>query len=161
MRRCVSLPRSPTIRFRLSPPPLSPSPSGIADPASTVRTALVDVKKTPDSLRDVVPPGGVDMLLVVRFIQRATLLGDSSILRDLVRPGGVVLYSHFSAGVENHPIGHPSHPDDYLQRGELRAVFRGWEILLEDEKAALPDGRPMVNFLARKPAGGGGGGDYM
>lgn len=83
-----------------------------------------------------------------------------------------MLYSHFLEGVQNHPIGHPSHPNDYMERGELRALFTGWEILLEDEEACLPDGRPMVHFLARKPAaampagivapgmapGGGGGG---
>jgi len=72
-------------------------------------------------------------------------------MESFAHAGGLVLYSHFLEGVQHHPIGHPSHPNDYMERGELRALFAGWEVLLDDEEACLPDGRPMVAFLARKP----------
>ena len=65
-----------------------------------------------------------------------------------------MLYSHFLDGVQHHPIGHPSSPNDYLQRGELRSVFCSgdaeFEVLVDDEESTLPDGRPMANFLARR-----------
>ena len=34
-----------------------------------------------------------------------------------------MLFYHFFDGVQYHPIGHPSHPDDILRPGEVGASY--------------------------------------
>lgn len=123
---------------------------GVSD---KLTSSLVDVKKDPDALVNLVrdrTAGGCDLLLVARFFVRPLL----PTLRDIVRPGGCVLFTHFRDGVQSHEIGHPTSPDDIVQRGELPRAFDGWEVLSHDEETCLPDGRPMVTFLAQKPGPG-------
>eukprot|EP01062_Namystynia_karyoxenos_P038147 TRINITY_DN27714_c0_g1_i2.p1 TRINITY_DN27714_c0_g1~~TRINITY_DN27714_c0_g1_i2.p1 ORF type:complete len:360 (+),score=84.44 TRINITY_DN27714_c0_g1_i2:69-1082(+) len=90
------------------------------------------------------PPGLFDLVICVRFLLRSCL----GAIRDAVRPGGFILYSHFIDGVQH--IGTPKSPHHYLQHGELHRVFVGWEIL-KHKRAFLDDGRPLVDFLARRP----------
>ena len=99
--------------------------------------------------------GGVDLVVVSRFFYRPLLRVEPEpnpwAVQSLVAPGGVVFWHHFRAGVESHPLGHPSNPEDIVSQGELQAAFEGWEILLNDETNHLPDGRPMVTFIAQRP----------
>ena len=123
--------------------------------------------------------GGVDLLVISRFFMRVLLqrpppgdaepplFASSSSLSsspppppsrcagwaaaELVAPGGVVFWHHFRDGVQHHPLGHPSSPDDIVRPGELRQAFAGWRVLLDDEEGTLPDGRPMVTFIAQRP----------
>jgi SAM-dependent methyltransferase len=71
--------------------------------------------------------------------------------RELVAPGGLVFWHHFRDGCQRHPLGHPSNDADIVRPGELLAAFQGWRVLLNDEAAFLPDGRPMVTFVAQRP----------
>jgi len=124
--------------------------------------------------------GGVDLLVVSRFFQRALLRdpdkGDTQLqpqplqppsqavqqqqqqqqkqgwaAADLVAPGGVVFWHHFREGVQHHPLGHPSSPDDIVGKGEFSAAFAGWRVLVDDEVGCLPDGRPVATFIAQRP----------
>lgn len=74
--------------------------------------------------------------------------------RELVAPGGVVFWHHFRDGCQRHPLGHPSNDADIVRPGELLEAFEGWAVLLNDEAAFLPDGRPMVTFIAQRPLEG-------
>ena len=117
---------------------------------------------------------GVDLLLVGRFFYRPLLdkgLSDNSAngfslaptsapaaskealltAREMVAPGGLVFWHHFRDGCQHHPLGHPSSDADIVRPGELLDAFAGWEVLLNDEEALLPDGRPMVTFIAQRP----------
>ena len=114
-------------------------------------------------------PSSVDLLLIVRFIHRPLFDAAHEPLVNVIRNGGFVLYSHFVDGVQHSPIGHPKHPDAYLQHGELRRVFCDGSLKLSatntpakaptdvkrlvevvvDEEALLADGRPVANFLAK------------
>ena len=117
---------------------------------------------------------GVDLLVIGRFFYRPLLealsedsangssLVSSSVAskemlltaRELVAPGGLVFWHHFRDGCQHHPLGHPSSDADIVRPGELMEAFAGWEVLLNDEEAFLPDGRPMVTFIAQRPLKG-------
>lgn len=88
-----------------------------------------------------------DLVVCVRFLERALLPG----LAALVAPGGCILYSHFVDGVQL--VGTPKHPSAYLEHGELRRVLGATMEVLLDVEATLSDGRPVVNFVCRRPLG--------
>jgi len=92
-------------------------------------------------------PASVDLVLCVRFLHRPLLKQ----LARYLRPGGVLLYSHFVDGVQL--VGTPKNPAGYLMHGELCevAAAAGLEVTLHRE-VTLDDGRPIVEFLARRPA---------
>eukprot|EP00754_Rhynchopus_humris_P050351 Rhum_TRINITY_DN8916_c0_g2::Rhum_TRINITY_DN8916_c0_g2_i1::g.30584::m.30584 len=87
-------------------------------------------------------------VVVVRFLLRDILRR----IRSSVKPGGYVLYSHFLEGC--HEVGPctPKTEAHYFKRGELEALFseeEGFEVVYAEE-SALPDGRPIIDFLARR-----------
>ena len=91
---------------------------------------------------------GCAFVVVVRFLLRDILRR----IRSSVAPGGYVLYSHFLEGC--HEVGPctPKNESHYFKRGELEALFseeEGFEVVCAEE-SALPDGRPIVDFLARR-----------
>lgn len=101
----------------------------------------------------IVPMEAYDVIVVFNFLHRP-LFQD---IREGVRPGGVVMYETFT---EDQPrYGRPTNPDYLLRRGELRDVFRDWEILDEHESVEpeRPGGPPraVAGIVARKPPGGG------
>ena len=69
-------------------------------------------------------------------------------LRELVAPGGFIVYHTFMKGCEK--FGRPRKAEYLLRVGELREVFSGWEIVADDIEA-ISDGRPTSFFVARKP----------
>jgi len=119
-----------------------------------VQPLLLDVKKDPNGMRklmgDLCASGGVDLVVVSRFFHRPLL--EMNVIKDIITPGGIIFFHHFLDGVQDHPLGHPSSPHDYLLKGELRQSFSGWHVVLEDETTTLADGRPMVTFIAQKPS---------
>eukprot|EP01064_Diplonema_japonicum_P025206 TRINITY_DN3626_c1_g1_i1.p1 TRINITY_DN3626_c1_g1~~TRINITY_DN3626_c1_g1_i1.p1 ORF type:complete len:292 (+),score=31.78 TRINITY_DN3626_c1_g1_i1:54-878(+) len=105
-------------------------------------TINADLKRDPWP----VPPFSVNLVVVVRFLLRETLPG----IKASVAPGGFVLYSHFVDGCQL--IGTPKNPKHYFQHGELEDFFcsdGGFETILNEE-TIISDGRPVVNFLARR-----------
>ena len=92
-------------------------------------------------------PSSLDLILCVRFLHRPLL----SKLARYLRPGGFLLYSHFVDGVQH--VGTPKNPAGYHMHDELLEVARaaGLVVTLHRE-TTLEDGRPIVEFLAQRPA---------
>lgn len=86
-----------------------------------------------------------ELVVMIRFLRRGVL----EIVGEGVEVGGFVVIEHFLTGCE--AFGGPVKKAQMLERGELGRVFgsRGFEVLVEEERG-LPDGRPVVWFLARK-----------
>lgn len=68
-------------------------------------------------------------------------------IKQLIAPGGFVVWQTFSAGCE--AFGSPKNPNYILQPGELAQTFDDFEIIC-DRIEYLPDGRPVASFIARK-----------
>ena len=91
------------------------------------------------------PEKPADIVHIGRFLHRPLL----PILRDqCVAPGGFIVYHTFMVGCEK--FGRPRKPEHLLRKGELRKVFAGWNVLM-DEVRPCSDGRPLSWFAARKP----------
>jgi tellurite methyltransferase len=70
-------------------------------------------------------------------------------LLDAVIPGGMVVYETFTT--ENRRYGRPNNPDFLLQPGELKALFKGWEVIHYYEGTQLNPERAIAQIIARKP----------
>ncbi len=81
-----------------------------------------------DLERDPLPRQCCDLLLCARFLVRHRW----SELREMVRPGGFVMYETFTAAQGTRPSG-PKSPAHLLQPGELLREFAGWRILFSEE----------------------------
>lgn len=90
-------------------------------------------------------PGRAGLVSVFRYLHRPLLPQ----LRELLAPGGFIVYQTFMQGCEK--IGSPRNPRFLLQPGELADAFAGFTILLDDI-CHLQDGRPVSAFIARKPS---------
>jgi tellurite methyltransferase len=88
-----------------------------------------------------------DLIHVCRFINRAVIPS----LVALLRPCGVVVYSHFLQGCENAARGYPKNDSGFFRHGELEGILEAAGLtLLVTQKNHLSDGRPMIHVLARK-----------
>jgi hypothetical protein len=67
-------------------------------------------------------------------------------IKRLLKPGGIIIYQTFMQGCEK--FGSPRNPNFLLKPGELREIFMGAEIWL-DEVEELEDGRPVAAFIAK------------
>eukprot|EP01043_Picozoa_sp_COSAG02_P018047 COSAG02_NODE_832_length_16660_cov_16.228006_10_plen_980_part_00 len=91
------------------------------------------------------PAKPADIVHIGRFLHRPLL----PVLRDhCVAPGGFIIYHTFMVGCE--AFGRPRKPEHLLRKGELRELFVGWDVLM-DEVRPCSDGRPLSWFAARKP----------
>ncbi|KAI9020578.1 hypothetical protein DFJ74DRAFT_643962 [Hyaloraphidium curvatum] len=103
------------------------------------------------------PPPPTDAPLPPRFDARAYHLVTASrflpprpfwpSLLRMVRPGGYLLMCTFVEGTY-----HPTSPDHFLYRGEMRAFLEragGWTVL-EEEEESTEEGKRVVVFLARR-----------
>lgn len=106
---------------------------------SQVKFTCCDIKK-----KGCLPDKQFDVISVVRFLNRDLF----AYIRQVLKPGGVVVFETFSAGVEK--IGTPKNPQFILKEGELAEVFSDFEVLV-DRITTLPDGRPLNSFIAQKP----------
>lgn len=90
--------------------------------------------------------GSFDLICVARYLHRPLF----PLLRQLLKPSGIIIYQTFMQGCEHTEIGRPRNPKFLLAPQELAEHFQGFEILL-DEIEVLEDGRPVAAFIARKP----------
>jgi hypothetical protein len=88
-----------------------------------------------------------DLVLVCNYLWRPLL---DTVLAS-VAPGGSLIYETFANGQQR--IGRPSRPDFLLQRAELLAHLRGWEVTAFEDMFE-PAGSPGVNarFVQRVAA---------
>lgn len=89
------------------------------------------------------PRAGFDVLVVSRFLLRARW----DDLRDLVKPGGFVVYETFTMEQLTRGFG-PRSLDHLLHPGELVHAFGDWEILFAEE---VIEPAAMARLAARKP----------
>jgi SAM-dependent methyltransferase len=87
-----------------------------------------------------------DVLLCTRFLLRRRWPE----VRDLVRPGGFVLYETFTTAQRACARG-PSSPDHLLDPGELHGAFSSWDVVFHEEVAAPS---ALARLVARRPAEG-------
>lgn len=90
-----------------------------------------------------------DLVLVIRFLERDFFPA----LRAMVKPGGgFLLFVSFVAREDGVPYDHPKDPKKVLEPGELRRAFGEAEgfVVVQDDVEALPDGRFVSAFLARR-----------
>ena len=89
------------------------------------------------------PQNRFDLVIGTNYLQRSIWPA----FRDAVRTGGFVIYETFTVAQLTHGTG-PRSPDHLLRPGELRAVFEGWTLYL-DEECTAPVG--VARVVARKP----------
>jgi len=92
-----------------------------------------------------------DVLVCTRFLLRARWAD----VRDLVRPGGFVIYETFMEGQARNGAG-PRSPEHLLRPGELESAFAGWDVLVSNEVSGDPRGTgpgaaPVARLVARRP----------
>jgi SAM-dependent methyltransferase len=94
------------------------------------------------------PRARYDVVINIRYLQRS-LFGP---IRSAVKAGGLILFETFL--IDQQALGHPRNPAYLLQRGELRAAFAGFEILVGDEGlfGTPPDAAYLARLLARRRA---------
>lgn len=84
-------------------------------------------------------------IIVFRYLHRPLFPA----LLNAVTPGGLVVYETFTA--ENRRFGRPDNPDFLLLPGELKTLFRNWEIIFDDECILSKPDRAVARIVARKP----------
>lgn len=97
----------------------------------------------------VLPSCRYEVVVNVRYLNRQLLAR----LKRAVRVGGMVVFETFLR--EQAELGHPRNPDFLLERGELRHLFGGFEILVYQEGRfhTERDEAFLVRMLAQRPAG--------
>lgn len=93
--------------------------------------------------------GSVSFISVSRFIHRKSFAQ----LIELLKPGGLLLYSHFLEGCEKTPVGRPRDARGFFLKGELEQMVLDQRCtILYVRQSTLPDTRPMIHMIARKPS---------
>jgi 2-polyprenyl-3-methyl-5-hydroxy-6-metoxy-1,4-benzoquinol methylase len=107
----------------------------------SIETDRVDLEASP-----VLPKGPFDLVLVLFYLHRPLL----PLLRELVRPGGVIALRTFSSA---GPFsGGPDNPDIVLRPGELLELFADWEVLSHEEGLEPSrKGGSVAGIVARRP----------
>jgi tellurite methyltransferase len=82
-----------------------------------------------------------DAIINIRYLQRSLFVP----LQRALKPGGLILVETFL--IDQQRISHPRNPDFLLQRGELRAAFSPYELLVYEE--GLVPSTPQPAYLAR------------
>eukprot|EP00026_Physarum_polycephalum_P011762 Phypoly_transcript_12005.p1 GENE.Phypoly_transcript_12005~~Phypoly_transcript_12005.p1 ORF type:complete len:296 (-),score=23.45 Phypoly_transcript_12005:61-948(-) len=85
---------------------------------------------------------GYDLVHVARYLHRPLM----PILREIIRPGGFIVYHTFMVP----SMGKPRRPRFLLNPNELLETFEGFEVV-EFRESKFPDGRPAQYLCARKP----------
>jgi len=84
-------------------------------------------------------------IIVFRYLHRPLFPA----LLNAVTPGGLVVYETFT--IENRRFGRPENPDFLLLPGELKSLFRNWEIIFDDESILHHPDRAVARIVAQKP----------
>jgi SAM-dependent methyltransferase len=103
----------------------------------TVRAWCADLTMTP------LPRDGFELLLVTRYLQRDLFRQ----LPHVLTPRGVVIYETFTEAQRALGRG-PTSADHLLRPGELRDVFKDFEVLFYEE-VSRPEA--LARLVARRP----------
>jgi tellurite methyltransferase len=92
------------------------------------------------------PSAFFDVILNFRFLVRATF----PVYRQALKPGGCLYFETYVKIQDNI-----THPDYYLNPGELRRYFQDWEVLhwnlASEESSTSHKSRTMEQLIVRKP----------
>lgn len=105
-----------------------------------IQTQAMDIEASPSF-----PAGAFDLVIVFRFLHRPLF----PLLREIVAPGGFVVYETFHEQTLATGRG-PKNSAHLLKSGELASAFQGFEVLVCREAHAR-DGRFFSSLLARRP----------
>ena len=83
-------------------------------------------------------------IIVFRYLHRPLFPE----LKTAVQPGGLIIYETFTE--ENRRFGRPDNPDFLLQPGELKTMFRDWEMIDYFEGTLSNPDRAVARLVARK-----------
>jgi len=84
-------------------------------------------------------------IIVFRYLHRP--LFES--IKQAIKPGGIVVYETFT--IENRQFGRPNRADFLLELGELKAIFKDWDILFFFEGTKENPDRAIAQIICRKP----------
>jgi SAM-dependent methyltransferase len=107
-----------------------------------IRTIVADLEAKEFAIETAV----YDLIVVCNYLQRDLFPA----IREGVRPGGMVIA--VIAMVDEDPEVKPMNPAFLLNPGELRAEFKGWDLLhdVEGKSEASPHARKTAQLAARK-----------
>jgi len=109
----------------------------------SIDTICVDLESTPHGkLAEQLPR--VDLVHVARYLHRPLF----PLIKQLINPGGFVVYHTFMTGVEK--FGKPRRAKFILQEDELKELLLGYEVIVY-KMSTIEDGRPVQCIVARKP----------
>ncbi len=104
-----------------------------------IRTVAADLNSY--SIR----PGAYDVILNINYLQRSLVPG----IKKGLKKGGVVVYENATVEQLQNPSGQQASRDFLLEKGELRELFKDFEILVFRE---TNDGKEaLASLIARKP----------
>ncbi len=84
-------------------------------------------------------------IIVFRYLHRPLFPA----LRNAVQSGGLIVYETFT--IDNRRFGRPGNADFLLRPGELKAMFKDWEIVFDFEGVLQNPDRAVAQIVARKP----------
>ena len=85
-------------------------------------------------------------IIVFRYLHRPLFPA----LLNVVIPGGLVVYETFT--IDNSRFGRPDNPDFLLLPGELKTLFKDWEIIFHFEGIRHDPDRAVAQIVVRKPS---------
>ncbi len=122
------------------------SPVGLAQIRERAEAEHLSVETVYSAVQDWSwPENGFDLVVDFFFLERPIL---SQIARTC-KPGGLVCFEAYTIDQLDAPVG-PKCPREYLlDRGELPALFKGYETL-DHREGKLSDGRVTASWLGRR-----------
>lgn len=108
----------------------------------TLLAAQVDLESFP------LPRQRYDAIINIRYLQRSLFAP----FRLAIKPGGLILFETFL--IDQQTLSEHRNAAYLLQRGELRAAFSDYEILVYEEGLYQSSGAPsyLARMIARSPA---------
>jgi tellurite methyltransferase len=84
-------------------------------------------------------------IICFRYLHRPIF---PALLKAII-PGGLVVYETFTTN--NRRFGRPNNPDFLLKPGELKTIFKDWQIIFYFEGDLQSPDRNVAQLVARKP----------
>jgi tellurite methyltransferase len=92
-----------------------------------------------------IPENSYEVILKINYLQRSLVPQ----IRAGLQSGGVVVFENHTVDQLNNPEGKTIPRDYLLERGELKSLFEGFEIIIYEESNDGKDA--LASIIARKP----------
>lgn len=84
-------------------------------------------------------------IIVFKYLHRPLF----SVIKKAIKPGGILIYETFT--IENKQFGRPHREQFLLQAGELKDLFKDWEVLFYFEGVQHDPDRAIAQIVCIKP----------